>query len=263
MDISRKWLSDYVKLDCDDAYLCDKLTMAGIEVEKVEKNFRNSRIYGEAVLLHAVSLDRLNKSADALTLLTSLHDNRDLSVAAESLLRTGEIYFRQGKLTEARQAFTRSAAMQKGSLNSDIAMGRAGDCILAGKSPLAAENITECTDIFTSLAQNSKFPQIRLQSFVKAGIALEHAGKNREALEYYEKAVYTAIDMVESGIIPDPQWCVRGCESALRLIAKIQETGALQHGLRLIDRCGQLMLPEADFTEKMRKNFRQQLQQRR
>ena len=38
MDISRKWLSDYVNLDCDDAYLCDKLTMAGIEVEKIEKN---------------------------------------------------------------------------------------------------------------------------------------------------------------------------------------------------------------------------------
>ena len=38
MDISRKWLSDYVKLDCDDAFLCDKLTMAGIEVEKVESN---------------------------------------------------------------------------------------------------------------------------------------------------------------------------------------------------------------------------------
>ena len=38
MDISRKWLSDYVKLDCDDACLCDKLTMAGIEVEKVEKS---------------------------------------------------------------------------------------------------------------------------------------------------------------------------------------------------------------------------------
>lgn len=36
MDISRKWLSDYVALNCDDAYLCDKLTMAGIEVEKVE-----------------------------------------------------------------------------------------------------------------------------------------------------------------------------------------------------------------------------------
>ncbi|MCI5779754.1 MAG: phenylalanine--tRNA ligase subunit beta [Lentisphaeria bacterium] len=36
MDISRKWLSDYVTLDCDDAYLCDRLTMAGIEVEKVE-----------------------------------------------------------------------------------------------------------------------------------------------------------------------------------------------------------------------------------
>ena len=38
MDISRKWLSDYVVLACDDATLCHKLTMAGIEVEAVENN---------------------------------------------------------------------------------------------------------------------------------------------------------------------------------------------------------------------------------
>ena len=25
MDISRKWLSDYVALNCDDAYLCDMM----------------------------------------------------------------------------------------------------------------------------------------------------------------------------------------------------------------------------------------------
>ena len=37
MDISRKWLADYVALNCDDRTLCDKLTMAGIEVEAVEK----------------------------------------------------------------------------------------------------------------------------------------------------------------------------------------------------------------------------------
>ena len=36
MDISRKWLSDYVALECDDKELCHKLTMAGIEVEHVE-----------------------------------------------------------------------------------------------------------------------------------------------------------------------------------------------------------------------------------
>lgn len=36
MNISRKWLSDYVAVNCDDATLCHKLTMAGIEVEKVE-----------------------------------------------------------------------------------------------------------------------------------------------------------------------------------------------------------------------------------
>ena len=38
MFISRKWLSDYVALNCDDATLCHKLTMAGIEVEAVENN---------------------------------------------------------------------------------------------------------------------------------------------------------------------------------------------------------------------------------
>lgn len=36
MNISRNWLAKYVTIDCDLAALCDKLTMAGIEVEAVE-----------------------------------------------------------------------------------------------------------------------------------------------------------------------------------------------------------------------------------
>ena len=36
MDISRNWLAQYVAIDCDIPTLCDKLTMAGIEVEAVE-----------------------------------------------------------------------------------------------------------------------------------------------------------------------------------------------------------------------------------
>jgi len=36
MNISRNWLAKYVTIDCDLATLCDKLTMAGIEVEAVE-----------------------------------------------------------------------------------------------------------------------------------------------------------------------------------------------------------------------------------
>ena len=35
MDISRKWLADYVKVDCDIETLCKTITMAGIEVEAV------------------------------------------------------------------------------------------------------------------------------------------------------------------------------------------------------------------------------------
>ena len=36
MKISYKWLTQYVKIDCPLDTLCDKLTMAGIEVEAVE-----------------------------------------------------------------------------------------------------------------------------------------------------------------------------------------------------------------------------------
>ncbi len=40
MNISSNWLSQYVKIDCDLNTLCDKLTMAGIEVEAVESSCR-------------------------------------------------------------------------------------------------------------------------------------------------------------------------------------------------------------------------------
>ncbi|MGE4564765.1 MAG: phenylalanine--tRNA ligase subunit beta, partial [Victivallaceae bacterium] len=38
MNISRNWLSQYVELNCDLATLCDRLTMAGIEVEAIENS---------------------------------------------------------------------------------------------------------------------------------------------------------------------------------------------------------------------------------
>ena len=40
MKISRNWLAQYVTIDCDLDRLCDKLTMAGIEVEAVETSHR-------------------------------------------------------------------------------------------------------------------------------------------------------------------------------------------------------------------------------
>ena len=36
MNISRKWLADYINIDCGLAVLCERLTMAGIEVEAIE-----------------------------------------------------------------------------------------------------------------------------------------------------------------------------------------------------------------------------------
>ncbi|MBR2720986.1 MAG: hypothetical protein IKB74_06580, partial [Lentisphaeria bacterium] len=61
----------------------------------------------------------------------------------------------------------------------------------------------------------------------------------------------------------EARWCEKACEDALRLIAEKREPGALQRGMRLIDRCKDLMLPDKEFIEKMRNDFRKELKQRR
>ncbi len=240
-------------------YAGEAADAAGViaDLHKVEENFAGKSYAAEAALLRAVFADRAGKSPEALQILNGLHENTDKFLAAESLLRTGEILFRMGKLPEAESAFLRSAALQKGSLQSDIALLRAGDCDLAAKAPLNPEAVAQCIAVFTELSESSKFLQIRLEAFCKLGIALEHAGKNAEALSCYEKAVYTAVDMHRQQLFPEDIWGVRSCESALRLIVERRENGALQRGMRLIDQLAGVV-EDPEVIAAMRENYRQQ-----
>ncbi len=224
---------------------------------KVEQNFAKSSYANEAALLRAVFIDRSGRAREALQILSTLHDVQDKFVAAESFIRAGEILFRLGKLTEAGESFVKGAAFQVGTLQSDIALLRSGDCALAGKTPIDPAVLAECTARFAQLAAASKFLPIRLEAFYKNGVALEHAGQTAEALECYEKAVYTAVDMRSQQMYPEELWCLRSCDAALRLLAVKQHGGSFQRGMRLLELLGNI-LPENENIPVMKENFRQQ-----
>lgn len=233
------------------------------DLQLVEKNFSGTKYAGEAALMHAVFLDKTGDSAGARRILSGMFRSPDKSLAAESMMRSAEICFRQGDFSGARHLFLQSAAVQPYSYQSDIALIRAGDCELAGKSPLDTAVVAGAAERFEKLSSVSKFDQIRLEAAVKNGIALEHAGDNVKALAAYEKAIYIAVDMNSRGVLPESLWCIRSCESALRLLVSSGENGSLQRGLRLLERCEKLLLND-DFTGKARDNFRKQmLKQRR
>ena len=232
------------------------------DLELVEKNFAGADFSAEAALLRAVFLDRLGKYQESLAILASLHHHKNPQIAAESLIRSGEIFFRQGKLAEAQKLFLQSAVTDPGSLSADIAMLRAVDCDLAAKNPLAQPGFDSTIDRLNTLIRSSKFQRIRLEAYCKKGIALEHTGNKKEALAAYEQAVYAAVDMVNQGLIPDRIWCIKSCESALLLIAESDKPGALQRGLQLIERSRQVFDDELTIT-RMRDNFRKQMNKKR
>ena len=132
---------------------------------------------------------------------------------------------------------------------------------MAEKMPLAEEKALKAQEIFEKLAKESKFAPIRLESLYKAGKAHEYQNRKSEALTHYENTIYTAVNMIDQGMIPEANWCEKSCEDALRLIAEKGGTGSLQRGMRLIERCRKLMLPDGEFTEKMRDFFRKELKQ--
>ncbi|MBQ9787824.1 MAG: tetratricopeptide repeat protein [Lentisphaeria bacterium] len=233
------------------------------ELQQLEKKFASSPVADEAAMMRAVFLLRNGNETEAVKIFSRLANSSNAQHAAESSCSLGEIYFSRGKLTEAFQAFINASIKMPGSLLADVSLGRAGDCLRLGKAPLPPENIATAAEIFEKLATSSRFPHIRLQALWKLGDIYESQGKSAEALTRYEQVIYAALAMIEQGMLPEAQWCEKACERALYLIAGKREPGAWQRGLRLLERCRSLMLPDSDFIEKQRNEFRKNLKQRR
>jgi len=76
MNISRLWLSDYVPLDCDDATLCRKLTMAGIEVEKVE----SSQLTPPGIVVAKILERKAHPSSDHLSVCRVFDGSKEIQI---------------------------------------------------------------------------------------------------------------------------------------------------------------------------------------
>lgn len=228
------------------------------DLKLVEQNFPATSYAGEALLLRAYFTGKLGRTQEAMALLAALQKSSSPQLAAESLMRTGEIFFDSGNYAEAKRAFLAAAEKLPGSLIGEVSLLRSADCLLSGKAPLDPQALQETLTILEKLSGQSKFPQVRLEAFYKMAVAMEHLGKTAEAISFYEKAIYTAVDMCKQGITPEEMWCVKSCSSALHLLASSGAAGALQRGMRLIDSCEILMLGD-EFITQMRSNFRKQL----
>ena len=231
------------------------------DLESVEKNFPGSSYAAEAALLRGIFTGRSGKSKEALKILQKLYTHEDKAVAAESLLRSGEILFGEYKFTEAGELFRQSAAANPGTQSSDIAVLRAMDCILADKSvPERQKQLELCIGTLSELAGKSRFPLIRLEAAYKAAVAMKAAGKNSEAAGAFEKNIYLAADMYEQGIAIGSIWCIKSCEAALEMINP-GDRGALAGGIRLIEVCEKI-LPDQDLS-RMKQNFRDKISKKR
>lgn len=229
------------------------------DLKMVEKNFAGTPYVAEAMLLRAVFTDKQGDFAGALKILETLHGTKDTRIAAESLLRSGEIYFRRNEFGKAKEYFDRAAAMVPELRSGNIALLRAVDCRMAEKAPLDGTILKECESKLNELIKNTKFPQIRLEAAHKLGIVMELQNRKAEALSGYEKTIYVAMDMDQQGLNPDRSWCMRSCESALRLLGETPvEPGALQRGMQLIDRCARVFGNDSTIAL-MRDMFRKQI----
>lgn len=224
----------------------------------VEKNFAGQIFAAEAALLRAVFIDRQGDPLEALKILSSLHEYPDRNLAAESCFRAGEIYFRLNRYADAKKQFLNASALNPDSWGADIALLRAGDCGMAGKSPLPQALVNEAAGYFAQIARRSEHRMLILEAFCKHAMAMEHSGRTAEAIQSYENAIQTAINIHSQGMIPTALWLEKSCESALRLTAANGDIKARQKGLQLLERCRHV-LADDNMVKILRDNFLKEL----
>ena len=230
------------------------------ELEKLEKDFTGTVVGLEITLQKAVFLNKSGKSDQALTVFSGLISNSQSPViAAEGALYAGEILFHRGKYQDARAMFLVAARMDPATLLADIADIRAVDCILVQSASLDPEQLAETAANCEKLIAATKYPQIRLQALYKLGLCREWMGSVEAAISTFEKLLYAAREIADSGIAPEAQWCIRGTETALELLVRHRLPGALQRGMQMIKQLDKLGLKQ----DGMQKKFREQLEKTR
>ena len=167
------------------------------------------------------------------------------SAAAGTAFATGNVLAALGNYQQALECYRRAYELCHSGRFGDSAAGRIADMQMAVYAVnLSQDCLTEAEKIYTGLAADSDFPDIRLQSLFNAGRTLELAGKKSEALQYYEKTLYLAGDLKSRGIHPSAVWCARATYNGVRLLTASRRAEHISRAIRLINRFDELGLPD-------------------
>ena len=166
-------------------------------------------------LLRARQRDR-EAVAMAKTLLAEYPSS---DVAADAALLAGDLLCDLGEYSEAQACFERAKTLRPAGLFGEIAEGRRADCIFArGGDKRDDAQLKQAAEIYTALAEHSRFPAIRLRSRFKAGHCREQLGETDAAVNDYEEVLNEARRQRADGGNPEIIWCSQAAYAAMNLL---------------------------------------------
>lgn len=213
------------------------------DLEALERQFSgNPEILTEAMIMRAGMLKNSGKPREAMECASAILAGYSSSRAAyQAAMLAGHLCFNQKNLPEALKFFRQAAALRSDGIEHDIAGASAVETMLrmSISNPKLTEEAVNTADDFIGRV---KFPSLRVKIRYYRAWALEHAGKNTEALSGYEQLLNEAIQLRSENSPFDLNYCIKGAVAALQMINSSNRRSFYVRGLRIIRQCRTLGL---------------------
>lgn len=213
------------------------------DLEALERQFsRNPEILTEAMIMRAGMLKNSGKPREAMECASAILAAHSSSRAAyQAAMLAGKLCFDQKNLPDALKFFRQAATLRPNGLEHDIAGADAVEIMLrmsVGNPKLTGEAVNAAEDFIGKV----KFSALRVKIRYYRAWALEHAGKNNEALSGYEQLLNEAIQLRSEKMPFDMNYCIKGAVAALQMINSSNRRSLYVRGLRIIRQCRTLGL---------------------
>ena len=213
------------------------------DLEALERQFSgNPEILTEAMIMRAGMLKNSGKPREAMECASAILAGYSSSRAAyQAAMLAGHLCFNQKNLPEALKFFRQAAALRPDGIEHDIAGASAVETMLrmSISNPKLTEEAVNTADDFIGRVN---FPSLRVKIRYYRAWALEHAGKNTEALSGYEQLLNEAIQLRSENSPFDLNYCIKGAVAALQMINSSNRRSFYVRGLRIIRQCRTLGL---------------------
>ena len=213
------------------------------DLEELERNFANTpAILTESMLMRAGMLKNSGKLRGAMECITALLTKYPGCRAAyNAAMLGGEISFSGRDFPGALKFFQQAAALRDAGLERELADAGKIEVMLrlSVSNPKSASEAVAAAEKFIN---EVKFAPLRLKIRYYRAWALEHCGKNIEALAGYEQVINEAGLYAAAGSPFDINYCVKSAAAAMQIINSANRRSLCNRGLRLLRECRKLDL---------------------